>query len=197
MVRRARDEEKRNQPAHAATIHATDPRARCRSGVRAALAVVLASGVATAEPAPTSVGDVPERAHTLGVIPVITWDGAPSAGAIARLAVASRFAIAGEARARSGALVADLGLVWQVTQGTIAATYGDRAVYPIRFELALAGGITDRHATVAVGAALRVRASRRLTLDVSLRDELARADRPGRFVHIPELLLAVAWTAGR
>jgi hypothetical protein len=141
-----------------------------------------------------------ERADSIGAVTGVSWDGEPSAGITGRIGLTERIAIGAMVRARGDDVVPQLDAIWQLTHGKLAATYGDRPVYPIRLELVAGVAVVDpdgkgRRAAGTFGVTLRVRASTRLSIDVSLRDEISRADRPYRFVHVPELQLAVSWTA--
>jgi len=163
---------------------------------------MLVSSTAAAEPLEDRVGplsgtleSIAERAHSLGAVTGVGFDGRPSAGVVVRLGLTERLAIAALARARGSAIVEELDAIWQITQGKLAATYGERATYPIRFELITGVALVDQEIAASLGLALRVRASHRFTIDLSVRDEIARAERPSRFTHVPELQLALSWTA--
>jgi hypothetical protein len=157
--------------------------------VRAALVFALCSPAA-AEPL--------ERIDTIGAVSAVTWDGRPSTGFKLGINLTSRFGLGAQARARSGELVENLDLIFQLTHGHLESTF-DGGVYPIRLDLIAGVGAIERqrYATGSFGTAMRVRATRWLTIDVSVRDEVSRVPRPNRFVHVPEVQLALSWTAPR
>jgi hypothetical protein len=156
----------------------------------AALVFLLGSTTASAEPV--------ERVDTIGTVSGVTWDGRPSTGMVLGVGLTSWLALAGQVRARSGELVENLDLILHVTHGSLESTFGN-SVYPIRLDLI--GGVgaieRQRYATGSFGIALRIRASRRFTIDFAVRDEVSRVPRPNRFVHVPEVQLALSWTSQR
>jgi len=144
-----------------------------------------------------------ERADSVGAVTAISFDGRSSAGIVGRVGITERLALAAMVRARTDDpgevgdrrdVVAGLDAIWQVTRGRLSATYGDRAVYPIRLELIGGLAFVDLRPAASLGIALRVRISTRLAVDVALRDELTRGV-VHTLDHVPELVLAVSWAA--
>lgn len=159
-----------------------------------------------------------ERPDSVGVVTGMTFTGAPTAGLAGRFALAERFALDGQIRLRppsasmsDGAVgtVGDLGLAWTITYGTLAARYGARETYPLRFDLIAGAAVVDGELAAAIGVALRARVARYVTVELAVRDELgpgrpivprgARGDEPwiatSAFSHVPEVQLAISLTA--
>ncbi|MBX3159477.1 MAG: hypothetical protein KF773_26135 [Deltaproteobacteria bacterium] len=160
--------------------------------------------------------DVPygvgERPDSVGLLGGVTFDGAPSVGLAGRFALSERFALDGQLRTRGVAdneLVGDLGLAWTITYGRLDTTYGDRLSYPLRLDLIAGAAIVDGEPALAVGVALRARVARYVTVELALRDELARGrpivppgargDEPWiqtpLLGHAPEVQVAISLTA--
>jgi hypothetical protein len=138
-----------------------------------------------------------ERIDTIGAVSAMTWDGHPSTGLAMRVVLLDRLALAAQARTRDKTLIENLDFVFQLTHGSLSSTFGSRPELPIRFDVIAGVGVVQDHATAAYGLLLRIRATRRLTLDITLRDEVAHATRPDHFEHTPEVQVALSWTAPR
>jgi hypothetical protein len=157
--------------------------------VRAVLVLLAAAMPAAADPL--------ERIDTVGAISAMTADGRPSTGLVMRVVLLDRLALAAQARTRDGTLIENLDVVFQLTHGSLSSTFGSRPELPIRFDVIAGAGVIQDHATASYGMLLRIRASRRITLDVTLRDEVSHATRPDHFTHTPEVQIALSWTAPR
>ena len=186
------------------TIGATRRGRACRQAVRIAVCGVVGlhvlAGTAAAEVRDnltveeTSV----ERPDSIGVVAGVTFDGRSSYGVTGRFAFTERFAIDAQLRQRDIETISNLDVVWQLTRGNMASTFGDRSPIPIRFDLLGGAGLVERRFAVSLGVALRVRAASWLTIDVGMRDEIHRG--PGSrtrndLIHTPEFQLALSLTA--
>ena len=182
------------------TVGATRSERACREAVRIAAIGVLLTGTAAAEVRDdlaveeTSV----ERPDSIGAVAGVTFDGRASYGVTGRFALTERLAIDAQLRQRELATITNLDIVWQLTRGNMASTFGDRSPIPIRFDLLGGAGLVDRRVALSLGVALRVRAASWLTIDVGMRDEIHRG--PGSrtrndLLHTPEFQLALSLTA--
>lgn len=176
--------------------------AACHGAVmRLVLALVAVPAIARAgsveDPLEGPQPRLDEHAYSVGAMTGVSWDGAPSAGVVGRVAITQRLATATQVRYRDGIWIYELDAIWELTQGRIAKVGSDVA-YPVKFELLVGGGMLDRQALGSLGVALRVRAWDHVTLDVSVRDEITRsALRPHPWVNVPELQMALSWTLAR
>lgn len=182
------------------TVGATRSQRACRQAVRVVVLGVFVAGTAAAEVRDnlaveeTSV----ERPDSIGAVAGVTFDGRASYGVTGRFAFTERLAIDAQLRQRDIETITNLDIVWQLTRGNMASTFGDRSPIPIRFDLLGGAGLVERRFAVSLGVALRVRAASWLTIDVGMRDEIHRG--PGSrtrndLIHTPEFQLALSLTA--
>ena len=139
-----------------------------------------------------------ERPDSIGAVGGVTFDGRSSYGVTGRFAFTERFAVDAQLRQREDVTITDVDLVWQLTRGNMASTFGDSSPIPIRFDVLGGIGLVDRELAMSLGMALRVRAASWLTIDVGMRDEIHRG--PGSrtrndLLHTPEFQLALSLTA--
>jgi hypothetical protein len=179
---------------------ATRRRPGCRQLVRVAVIGVLATGTAAAEVRDNLAVEESssERPDSIGAVAGVTFDGRSSYGVTGRFAFTERLAIDAQLRQREDVTITDVDLVWQLTRGNMASTFGDSSPIPIRFDVLGGIGLVDRELAMSLGVALRVRAASWLTIDVGMRDEIHRG--PGSrtrndLLHTPEFQLALSLTA--
>jgi len=139
-----------------------------------------------------------ERPDSIGAVTGVTFDGRSSVGITGRFAFTERLALDAQLRQRDIETITDVDLVWQLTRGNLASTFGDRSPIPIRFDILAGGGMVESRLAVSLGFALRVRVVSWLTVDVGMRDEIHRG--PGSrtrndLLHTPEAQLSLSLTA--